>query len=305
MRSTTRRCSAGSARTCWRPRRIARRRTDGKADTLDPATEGRIRSFAGAFQAVSRLALVAAIPLHSGEPRSRWSNAGTEIANSARGSALSPAVGYWSKMGSLYAHGDVRASQAAVSVYRGWLASSGLRREVSRAAWEASTHGLQPMLRAVPLYILGLILLFAAGADASTGGTPTRRRARPVNQSAVLLVALGFALHTTGLVFAFTLAGLPPFLVFAGWTIALCGLLIECFSRRGLGVAVAGIAALTALGAIYALVPGGSAQFVQNLLDVRLLAAIAAAGAALVAAARPFAKQADSPARWVRVTTQA
>ena len=157
--------------------RIARRRTDGKADTLDPATEGRIRSFAGAFQAVSRLALVVAIPPHSGEPRSRWSNAGTEIANSARGSALSPAVGYWSKMGSAYAHGDAGAFEAAVSAYRGWLASSGLRREVSRAAWEVFYNGLQPMLRAVPVYILGLMLLFAAGADASKAGR--RPAARP------------------------------------------------------------------------------------------------------------------------------
>ncbi len=285
--------------------RLAALRKEGKAETLDPAAEQRLRSFAGSFQAVARLGLVAAIPPHDGEARNRWRTAGTEIANSARGARLSPAVPYVARMVSAYAQGDAGSFAAAASSYRSWLVSNGLQREVNRAAWEVFYNRLQPMFRAIPLYVLGLVLLFAAGSAAAAGGARGVGHRRPMYEAALLLVSLGFAVHTTGLLFAFTLAGRPSFLVFAGWAIALCGLLVECFSRRGLWLAAAGIGGLAALVATYAFVPGGLSGIVTDILDVRLLAAVAAAGAALLAAVRPSAKPADSPARWVRATTQA
>jgi hypothetical protein len=261
--------------------RTAAHRKEGRTETLDKATEQRLRAFAAAFQAVARVGLVAMVPPHVGEPRNHWSNAGTEIANSARGAGLSPAVVSYAKMGAAYARGDAATFTAAASAYRTWLASSGLQREVNRAAWEVFYNRLQPMFRSLPVYLLGLLLLFAG--NAATGETPAARRTRPVYQAAVLLILLGFALQTTGIAFSFPLAGRPSFLVFAGWATALCGLVIEWFSRRGLGMAVAAIAAVVGLMANYVFGPGTAGAFVRAVFDVNLLVAVLAAGAALCA----------------------
>lgn len=264
--------------------KVVERRKENKAETLAPATEQRLRAFAGSFQAVARIGLVAMIPPHRGEPRSRWSNVGTEIANSTRGGTLSPAVKYFAAMSSAYAHGEAGAFAAAARTYRQWLADNGVRHEVNRAAWEVLYNDLQPMFRAVPVYVVAMVLLFAAP------------RTRPIYRAAVLLVVLGFALHTAGIGLAFTLAGRPSFLPFAGWATALCGLVIEWFSRRGFGMAVAGIAALAALGGTYALAPGGLAAFIETVNDLRLLAATVAAGAVLIAAVYPSMRQGFGPA---------
>jgi hypothetical protein len=254
--------------------RLAEGRRQGKTETLDPATEQRIRAFASAFQAVSRVGLVAAVPPHEGEPRNRWSNAGTEIANSARGGTLSPATGYLAKIASAFARSDGPAFTRASAGYRAWMSSNGLRREVNRAAIEVFYNDLQPMLRSIPVYAIGLLLVFAAG----------RRLARATYLSAALLIALAMALHTAGIAFAFVLAGRPSVLVFAGWAIALCGLVIEWFSRRGLGLAVAGISAVAALGATYGLAPGAASLFVRQATDLRLVAAAVASAVVLLAA---------------------
>ena len=182
--------------------RLAALRKEGKTGTLDPAAEQRLRSFAGSFQAAARLGLVAAIPPHNGEARNRWRTAGTEIANSARGASLSPAVPYVAQMVSAYAQGDAGSFAATASSYRSWLLSNGLQPEVNRAAWEVVYNRLQPMFRAIPLYVLGLVLLFAAGSAAAAGGARVVRQRRPGYEAALLLLTLGFALHTTGLLFA-------------------------------------------------------------------------------------------------------
>jgi cbb3-type cytochrome oxidase subunit 3 len=254
--------------------RVAGRRRQGGTDVLDADTEQRLRAFSGLFQGMSRAALLAVVPpVNTADSRDhQWRNIGAAIVDSARGGRLPLAVAYFAAISSAFARGDADAFNLQAANYRRWLAANGMARETSRMTYEVFYNMFQPFARAMVIYAVGLCLLGVAWWT----GSATERR------SAAMLILLGVAVHTTGLLFALMLSGRPPvtnmysLTISVGCGVALASLAMERFWRRGAGVAAAAVTGLGALVAAHSLTAGGAAALVQNVLDVRLIGAIVA-----------------------------
>ena len=251
--------------------RIAARRKSGGTELLDPATEQRIRAFSGSFLGVSRIGLLGMIPPLPADSRDHWNNTGTVIIESARGGRLPLPVAYVAAMTSAFAQGQPQVFNDRLVKYRRWLVSNGLAPEVRQAGYETFYNVFQPFVRAMALYAVGLILLGAAWGARST----------TAYRSALMLVVLAFALHTTGLVFAIKLAGRPSLMTFAGWAAVLASLVVAWFWRRGVGTAAAAAMAMTVIVAAHRFAPGGAVALFRNGFDITLLGAILVTAAAL------------------------
>jgi hypothetical protein len=202
-------------------------------------------------------------------------NTGSAVLDAARGGRLSPAVPQVARIMSAFAADDAAAFNDRVSHYRAWLVSSGLSSQVNKAGYESFYNVFLPFVRAVVVYGVGLILLAVAW----------RTRSQVAYRSARLLVLLAFVLQTVGLAFALELGGQPGFASFAGWAVALIALAAESFRRRGVSTAAAAAIGFVVLVLSFVFTPGGAASLGRNMLDVRLLAAMALTGAALGLAA--------------------
>ena len=255
--------------------RIARRRKNGSTERLDAPTEQRIRTFAGLFQGVSRLSVLAAVPPAGANPRAPWTNTGTAIVDCARGGRLSPSIAYVAGIVSTFAAGDAAGFNERVTKYERWLASNGLSAQVRQAGYETFYNVFQPFVRAVFAYGVGLVLLVAAW----------RTRSKAAYRSALMLVGLGLALHAMGLAFALTLGGQPGFATFAGWAVALIALVAGWFRRSHAGTATAAVTGFVVLMLAFVFTAGGAASLARNVLDIRFLAALVLTAGAIGLAA--------------------
>jgi hypothetical protein len=254
--------------------RVAERRRAGGAETLDVATEQRVRSFARRFEPVSRLGLVAMIPPpQPAEPRDGWQTTGAAIVSSARSGRLAPPVAYVAELASAFSQGRAETFNKTLVRYRRWLESNGLAREATQAGYEAFYNRFQPFVRATAVYGVGLILSWLA----------SRTRSVTMSRSAQALIPLAFAVHTVGLGFTFVLAGRPSAITLAGWTTAFVALGLARW-RRGAGLAAGALAGIVGLVAAYGFAPGGVSVLVRGVSDIGLLAALAATGVTLGAA---------------------
>jgi hypothetical protein len=259
--------------------KVAIRRQHGSDETLDKATEESMRAFARPFQGVSRAALLAVVPpISPADSRDHWHTMGGVIVDSARSGALPLPVAYVAAISTAFAQGKADLFNQEVAKYRQWLVNNGLATEVSKARYEYFHGVFQPLVRAAAIYLVGLALIAASW----------RRRSTTVYRSAVLLVLLAGALHTTGLIFDMMLTGRPPvtnrysLIIFGGWALALLALAGERWvARTGIGVAAAAAVALTALVTAYGLAPGGAAALIRNVFDLPFAVATVAVVVAL------------------------
>jgi hypothetical protein len=240
-------------------------REHGKEDTLDAATEESMRAFARPFIGVSRVALLAIIPpTDSALARDRWETIGTTIVNSARTGQLPAPVVHYAAMSTAVTQDKPDAFNTEVAKYRGWLIGRGLTVETSRARYEFFYNRFQPFVRATAIYVVASVLI----------GVYAFRRSIILYQSGALLVALGFSLHTVGLLFDMMLEGRPPIgnwyalIVFAGWGALLLAGAAERYWRNAIGIALAAVAGLTALIAAHSLVPGGTVALAKTTMDI-------------------------------------
>jgi hypothetical protein len=249
-------------------------REHGNDKGLDKTTEDRMRTFARPFGMVARAGSLAPIPPDSPKSvRDHWQNLGAVLIDSARTGQLPLSVGYYAAMSSAYVQGKPDVFNQQVAKYRDWLIGKGLGPEISRARSEFFNSEFQPFVRATAVYSVAFVLLCVSW----------RRRSAAVYRSAAMLLVLGLALHTAGLLFDMMLEGRLPTtnlyssIILAGWCVALAGAAAERARRNGIGLLVATVAGLAAVIGAHGLTAGGTVALSRAVLDPAFLAAAIAA----------------------------
>ncbi|MBC8870246.1 MAG: cytochrome c biogenesis protein CcsA, partial [Planctomycetes bacterium] len=172
-----------------------------------------------------------------------------------------------------YQENEVTAFNQAVSDYKTFLADkppSGL--DLRMTDFEAYFNHLAPFYRAIPLYVLALVLT-ALGWLAAIAWP---RLSALMHSSTFWLIVLVFALHTFALAARVAISGRPPVTnlyssaVFVGWGCVALGLLLESLFRLGIGnsgAAVAGIGTL--IIAHFLAADGDTIRVLQAVLDTQ------------------------------------
>jgi ABC-type transport system involved in cytochrome c biogenesis permease subunit len=95
-----------------------------------------------------------------------------------------------------------------------------------------------------------------------------------LRRSAVWLLWLAFAIHTTGLIYRMVLEGRPPVTnlyssaIFIGWGACLLGLILEMFHKNGIGaVAASGMGFITLIIAHHLALEGDTMEMMRAVLD--------------------------------------
>jgi hypothetical protein len=229
-----------------------------------------MRAFAQPFKGVARAGSLAVIPpANPSRSNDHWHNIGAILVDSARSGQLALPVAYFAAISSASSQGKADIFNQEVTKYREWLTANGLAPEVSKARYEFFYNVLQPFVRAVAVYVAGLLMLCASWW----------KRSAALYRSAVLLIGLAAVLHTVGLAFDMMLSGHPPvtnrysLIIFAGWGIAWLAFVAAQVRRNSMGMAAAALSGVIALIVAHSLAPGGLLALMHAVFDLTFLAA--------------------------------
>jgi len=238
-----------------------------------PADDEALRKFsdiARRFDMMSGLAVPLTVPpLDPQADRTAWLNVGTSLISAIRTGEVHPAVGYFSRMATAYAHDQPAEFNAALAGYQDWLGAS-FSREVGKGGAEFYFNQVKAFLHATIIYIVALLL--AGGALLTYGVSPNLSES--LRRSAFYLIGLAFVVHTFGLIYRMVLEGRPPVTnlyssaIFIGWGACALGLVLERVYKVGLGSAVAGLAGFITLLIAHNLALGGDTmEMMRAVLD--------------------------------------
>jgi ABC-type transport system involved in cytochrome c biogenesis permease subunit len=194
-----------------------------------------------------------------------WRRMGVALLDAPRpdGVPVDNAVRDYAKMAGALAAGQPAEFNAAVIDLRSQLVPAQAK-ALSKARAEVFFNQMEPFYNAMVIYILaGLLAIFSWFNLSET-----------LRRSAVWLVWLAFAIHTTGLIYRMVLEGRPPVTnlyssaIFIGWGACLLGLILEKFYRNGIGVVVsAGIGFITLIIAHHLALEGDTMEMMRAVLD--------------------------------------
>jgi cytochrome c-type biogenesis protein CcsB len=239
----------------------------------EKADEEALRKFAGTaqtFDAMANFAYPLAVPpLNPATNRNSWVNVGASLLGSIQTGEVHPAVGFFARMATAYAHDNAAEFNSAVAAYKNWLGPN-FAREVGKGRAEFYFNRIKIFLHATIIYICAFVL--AGGALLTFGAAPNLSES--LRRSAFYLIALAFVIHTFGLIFRMVLEGRPPVTnlyssaIFIGWGACALGLVLERIYRVGLGSAVAGFAGFVTLLIAHNLALGGDTmEMMRAVLD--------------------------------------
>jgi len=202
-------------------------------------------------------------PAHPEGQREVWSNLGNSLIETMHSGQVAPAAKYYATMGTSVQQGNAAAFNQAVTEYSGWLGHA-FAPEQRKAAQEFVYNAWRPFAVSLALYILAFLLGCASWFGWFKG----------LNRTAVLLLVVGFAMHTAGVLFRMFLEGRPPVTnlyssaVFVGWGAVLLGLVIERFNRDSIGVVMAAIlGSITQVVAHNLSLDGDTMEMLRAVLD--------------------------------------
>jgi len=216
------------------------------------------------YSRAAQFGLALVIPLETPEhTRNDWQTMGEALMEAAHEKQLPPAVGYYASMVSAYRADHPAAFNEALAKYQGWLDQK-MQPEVKKGREEYAFNFVDPFYKAAVLYVLALLVGFGFLMTWSE----TARKA------SVYLVFLAWVLHTIGLLARMYLEKRPPVTnlyssaVFIGWGSVLFGLILERFSRIGIGAIVAALVGfVTQVIAINLAVGGDTMEMMRAVLD--------------------------------------
>ena len=205
-------------------------------------------------------------PQKPDQSREAWSNVGASLLGLATGQAteIHPAITAYAAMSSAYARDNAPDFNRALVQYQQWLAGKGLTREINKGRYEFFYNHFQAFYKAIIVYVLAFLLACAYWVN----------QAEWSRRSAYYLTILGFVLQTAGLCFRIALEGRPPVTnlyssaVFVGWGAALLGIILERFSRDGIGtVTGSAIGFVTLIVAHNLAIGGDTMEMLRAVLD--------------------------------------
>jgi ABC-type transport system involved in cytochrome c biogenesis permease subunit len=181
----------------------------------------------------------------------------------ANGSGIDNSVRTYAKMAGALAANQPDQFNAAIADLRSQLVPNQAG-ALAKARAEVFFNQMEPFYNAMVIYVLaGLLAIFSWFNLSET-----------LRRSAVWLVGLAFAIHTTGLVYRMVLEGRPPVTnlyssaIFIGWGAVLLGIILEKFHRNGIGaVASSGIGFITLIIAHHLALEGDTMEMMRAVLD--------------------------------------
>jgi ABC-type transport system involved in cytochrome c biogenesis permease subunit len=197
------------------------------------------------------------------DPSGDWRRVGTVMLDAAKGEKIDPAVGYYAVMAGAFKNGNVAGFNSALADYRSSLVPN-FSHALDKSRAEVFFNQMQPFYNAMVIYVLaGLLAIFSWFNLSET-----------LRRSAVWLIALAFAIHTTGLIYRIVLQGRPPVTnlysaaIFVGWGAVLLGIILEKFHKNGIGAVVsAGIGFITLVIAQNLALDGDTMEMMRAVLD--------------------------------------
>ena len=141
---------------------------------------------------------------------------------------------------------------------------------MSKARFEVIFNRLQPFYQGTVLYVL--VFLLCAGA-LLLAGSKNSSLGKALGQSAIIVAALTFLLHSFGLGARVYLQGYAPVTnlyssaVFIGWFCVGMGLFMEWLFKNNLGTLIAAVIGFTTLIIAHNLADGDTMQMMQAVLD--------------------------------------
>ena len=199
------------------------------------------------------------------ESQGQWRRMGDALleAPRAKNPVLDASVHDYARMAGALAANQPAEFNAALGDLRSLLERQEPR-AMAKARAEVFFNQMQPFYNAIVIYVLAGLLACCYWFNLSE----TLRR------SAVWLLWLAFAIHSTGLVYRMVLEGRPPVTnlyssaIFIGWGSCLLGLILEGFHKNGIGAVVAaGIGFITLIIAQHLALAGDTMEMMRAVLD--------------------------------------
>jgi ABC-type transport system involved in cytochrome c biogenesis permease subunit len=197
------------------------------------------------------------------QSRDAWENIGASLVSAVHTGSVHPAVKAFAALSTAYGQGDAAGFNRALADYRAWLGAQ-LAPEVRKAHREFLFNQVQPFYKATVLYVLAFLIICVSWVRVS----------ELLRRTAWHLVAVALVIHTLGLLFRMILEGRPPVTnlyssaVFIGWGAAILGLVLERFTRGGLGLATAsGVGFITQIIAHNLALGGDTMEMMRAVLD--------------------------------------
>jgi ABC-type transport system involved in cytochrome c biogenesis permease subunit len=243
------------------PRGVAAIRAQQVEQKYDQAAFNAFADDLQQFDGMSQLDAPLVVPPQ--DSSGNWQCVGTVLLDAAKGEKINPAIFAYATMIDAFQKGDAASFNAALADYRSSLVP-GFSSTLHKARAEVFFNQMQPFYAALVIYVLAGLLAVCFWFNLSE----TLRR------SAVWLIGLAFAIHTTGLIYRMALEGRPPVTnlyssaIFIGWGAVVLGLILEKIHRNGIGaVAAAGIGFITLVIAQNLAVDGDTMEMMRAVLD--------------------------------------
>ena len=243
------------------PEGVAAAKAQQAHEKYDEKAFNQFAAFISAFQYMSRLEPPLALPPAPGTPE--WRRVGDALLAVPQGRPLDESISIYARMGAALAAEQPRDFNAAVKDMESRIVA-GQQTAIAKARAEQFFNQMQPFYHAMVLYVLaGLIAVFF-----------WFNLSELLRRSAVWLLWLALAIHTTGLIYRMVLEGRPPVTnlyssaIFIGWGACVLGLILERFHRNGIGAVVAsGIGFTTLIIAQHLALEGDTMEMMRAVLD--------------------------------------
>jgi cytochrome c-type biogenesis protein CcsB len=233
-------------------------------EAFDSEAVQKISPYFHQFQEMAAMAYPLAVPPKAGEPSGQWRNVGQSLIESIRSGEINPATMRLTAIGAAYAANNPQAYGKSVAEYESWMRANDQSQALEKARREFLFNRLEPFYIAMVIYVAALILGCIVWINMSEG----------VRKAGVMLLILGFVIHTLGLGFRMWLEGRPPVTnlyssaVFIGWGTVLLGLILERIYKGAIGlVSSAAIGFSTLIIAHHLSMSGDTMQMLVAVLD--------------------------------------
>jgi ABC-type transport system involved in cytochrome c biogenesis permease subunit len=243
------------------PAAVAAAKAQQSGEKFDQQTFSQFADFIRAFQFMSRLEPPLVLP-PTGNSRD-WRRMGDALLDAPRGANIDVAMHDYTKMAGALAANKPDEFNSALRDYRSLLVPAQAK-ALAKARAEVFFNQMEPFYNAMVIYVLaGLLAIFSWFNLSET-----------LRRSAVWLVWLAFAIHTTGLIYRMVLEGRPPVTnlyssaIFIGWGACLLGMVLEKFHKNGIGIVTSsGVGFITLIIAHHLALEGDTMEMMRAVLD--------------------------------------
>ncbi|HEX7861245.1 MAG TPA: cytochrome c biogenesis protein CcsA [Verrucomicrobiae bacterium] len=215
------------------------------------------------YDMLATIAYPLIIPPKEGKKREEWTNIGTALKETLRGSEIPKPVLAYTRMADAYGSQKAEEFNKVVDEYRAFLAGT-FTPELKKGAQENFFNHYAPFIKSIAVYLVAFLFGCAFWMSWSSW---TRR-------TAFYLVVIAAVVHTSGLIFRMYLEARPPVTnlyssaIFVGWGAVLLGILLERIWRDGIGLVTASAVGVTTLIIAHNLSLGGDTmEMMRAVLD--------------------------------------